>query len=177
MTAISIDHFINKKRETKKALAKKMGFSHKKALLGIFLDKELNKNQEASLKILLDGFLHLNISVIVLADSNLELFRNKNVVLLPYNRINRRIMLEASDMALAMQFNDVEEMLLSGVIPVSLKREELSDYDPNHETGNSFIYTEENTWSQFAALVRAVETFKFPYDWKHIVREGISTMK
>jgi starch synthase len=76
-------------------------------------------------------------------------------------------------MALVFPFSDVEEIMLNGVIPISMNRPGIKDYNPNKETGNGFVYKKEDSWSIFAALVRAVETFKFPYDWKHIVRQGI----
>ena len=43
--------------------------------------------------------------------------------------------------------------------------------------GNGFVYDNENVWGIFAGVVRALETFKFPYDWKHIVRVGLGSMK
>jgi len=86
-------------------------------------------------------------------------------------------LLEAADMALVFEFSDVEEMLLNGVIPISSLRPEVSDYNPNRETGNGFIFKKESPWAIFAALVRARETFKFPYDWKHIIRQGMSSVK
>lgn len=50
----------------------------------------------------------------------------------------------------------------------------LQNYHPNNETGNSFTYSSDNAWDIFMALVRAVETYKFPYDWDNIIR-GIVT--
>ena len=101
---------------------------------------------------------------------------SKNVSFLPYGRANRKILLEASDMALSFKFSDVEEMLLNGTIPISPMRDEIKDYNPNHETGNGFIYQKSDRWCIFAALVRAIETFKFPYDWNNIVREGLRSV-
>lgn len=58
-----------------------------------------------------------------------------------------------------------------GVVPVGhAKSPHLSNYHPNEETGNSFTYTEKGPWGVFAALVRACETYHFPYDWQHIIR-------
>jgi hypothetical protein len=58
-----------------------------------------------------------------------------------------------------------------GVIPITQKfLPQIEDYNPNTEKGNSFVYKELNKWDIFAAVVRAVETFKFPYDWKFIIR-------
>ena len=82
--------------------------------------------------------------------------------------------LMAADMAIV--FNNHQELvkLLKsyGVVLISDEKSPLlENYKPNEETGNSFLYKKMDLWSVFAALVRALETFKFPYDWNHIVRK------
>jgi len=47
----------------------------------------------------------------------------------------------------------------------------LENYNPNKETGNSFTFKHKDAWGIFATLIRALETFKFPYDWQNIVRK------
>lgn len=172
-----ITKLVQQKKETKQLFSKKYSFSSKKPLLGIFLDKELSKDVENKVHIFLEASQELDIEVVVLADSNLDSLHLPNVIYLPYSRASRKTLLEASDMALIFEFSDVEEMLLNGVIPISSLRPEVSDYNPNLETGNGFIFKKENPWAIFAALVRARETFKFPYDWKHIIRQGMSSVK
>ncbi len=64
-----------------------------------------------------------------------------------------------------------------GVVPVTTAFEEsIVDYNPNTESGNSFVYKSLNHWEIFAAIVRACETYKFPYDWKFIVRSCMKTV-
>ncbi|MBD3156460.1 hypothetical protein GF369_01395 [Candidatus Peregrinibacteria bacterium] len=59
----------------------------------------------------------------------------------------------------------------AGVVPIVKPfNDSIVDYNPNTESGNSFIYEEDNYWDVFAAIVRARETYKFPYDWKFIMR-------
>lgn len=55
-----------------------------------------------------------------------------------------------------------------GAVPVMLPQPFAEDYNPNQERGNSFVYLNESHWSLYAALMRALENFKFPYDWKNI---------
>ncbi|MBA4336505.1 hypothetical protein C0416_01895 [bacterium] len=58
-----------------------------------------------------------------------------------------------------------------GVVPITQAFDSsIIDYNPNTESGNSFVYDSKNYWEIFAAIVRACETYKFPYDWKFIVR-------
>ena len=72
-------------------------------------------------------------------------------------------------------FSPNEEMLKKaweqGVVPITdIFDSAIEDYNPNSEVGNAFIYKSKNAWAIYAAIIRAVETFKFPYDWKYIMR-------
>lgn len=72
-------------------------------------------------------------------------------------------------------FQDDEALLKraweAGVVPILQQfKDSIVDYNPNTESGNSFIYEDKNYWAVFAAIVRARETYKFPYDWKFIIR-------
>ncbi len=51
----------------------------------------------------------------------------------------------------------------------------VEDYNPNQESGTGFVYRNEDVWSAFAAIVRAQENFRFPYDWKTIQRSAIDS--
>jgi len=170
MPNTAIDSLIKKKKAAKAELAKEFGFKKNKPLLGIFLDQSLSEFEELEVTAILDGAKDLGVKFVILADSNLEAFEHDNV--LEYNRLNREQLLCACDVALVFDFSDIEEMLIHGIVPVSSERSGVEDYNPNRETGNSFIFRKNTTWSIFAALVRAIETFKFPYDWKHLVRQG-----
>lgn len=176
MSTSSLDNFVKQKKEVKKFLAQKLSFNNKKPLLGIVLDKELSPKLEETLKKILDGTAHIDVQVVILADTNLRIFSVPHTVVLPYSRNNRKVVLQACDITLGFAFSDVEEMLLNGTIPVSPARFEVTDYNPNRETGNAFVYKNDDHWCIFAALVRALETFKFPYDWNNIVRQGLETV-
>ncbi|MBI4235292.1 hypothetical protein HY604_03255 [Candidatus Peregrinibacteria bacterium] len=171
MKSVALDSLLKRKTAAKTAMAKELGFSKKKPLIGIFLDQEIDR--EELLKIL-EGLKFIEAQVVILADIHEDFNGAKT---LKYERENRKSLLEACDIALIFDFSDVEEMLLHGVIPVSSQRPEVVDYNPNRETGNSFVYRCGGPWGIFAAVVRAIETFKFPYDWKHIVRQGITSVK
>jgi hypothetical protein len=167
----SVANFIKNKRQAKKLFAKGMSFSEKKPLIGIILDKELSSKEMDCLESIVKGSNTIDVQVVVLSDY--DVVEGRGMVHLPYSRINRKNLLTAADMTLSFSFNDVEEMLLNGAIPISPARPEIKDYNPNKEVGNAFIYKKINKWGMFAALVRARETFKFPYDWNNIVRQGL----
>lgn len=85
--------------------------------------------------------------------------------------------LTASDMALFCAPADETELrscLEHGVVPISPASSFLTNYDPNQEAGNAFTYDQLTHWHCFAAAVRAVETYRFPYDWKTIQKHCIA---
>jgi len=169
-----IAELLRDKKKAKATLTKELKLEKRAPLIAVFLEKELSKRDEERLAIVLDGLDALDSSLVILADTNLQMLLKKAKVL-PYNRLNRSQLLQASDMALAFDFNDVDELLIHGVIPITLKRSEVSNYDPNKETGNAFTFQKNSPWAPFVAIVRASETYRFPYDWKHIVRQCVDS--
>ena len=177
MDGSSVEKLLKQKKEAKKEIAKKLSFKAVRPLLAIVLDNELAKDDEDLLKELLGAIENLDVEAVILADSNLDAISFAHCTIIPYSQRSRTDMLQAADMAACFSFNDVEEMMLNGAVPIAVKRPELKNYEPCHETGNSFICTKDNIWGFFEALVRALETFKLPYDWKNIVREGVASVK
>ncbi len=51
----------------------------------------------------------------------------------------------------------------------------LDGYNAQQETGNAFLYDPPSMWNCFAAMVRALETYRFPFDWKTIQKHGLET--
>jgi len=79
----------------------------------------------------------------------------------------------AADMALVFSaHSDLMRLLMSyGVVLLAKDQSPiLESYHPNTEEGNSFLFDEYDAWAIFATLVRATETYRFPFDWSHIVR-------
>lgn len=62
----------------------------------------------------------------------------------------------------------LKEMKDHNIVPLA-ERGEVQQFDPVAEKGNAFLF-EGDSWSLFAALVRAAETYRFPYDWKNILK-------
>lgn len=173
MNDLSVSNLMSQKRQAKSKLADQLNFKVKRPLLAIILDNELSEKSEKILNEILKATTAVDIEVVVLADSNLDAIALPHTYTLTYSQKNRKELLTAADMALSFDFSDIEEMLLNGTIPISPKRTGVEDYDPSHESGNSFMYREESPWGIFAALVRALETFKLPYDWKGLIRNGL----
>ncbi len=72
---------------------------------------------------------------------------------------------------------ELTQCLRFGTVPVSLKSETLKNYNPNQEEGDSFLFEKATVWHAFGALVRALETFRFPFDWRTIQRNGMEKME
>lgn len=82
-------------------------------------------------------------------------------------------LLLAADLAILFNHHaDIVQLLkhYGVVIVADEKCPLLSNYKPNEETGNAFLFNKKDLWSVFAHVVKALETFRFPYDWKHIIR-------
>ena len=87
--------------------------------------------------------------------------------------------LTAADMAVVFEehLEEIENIMIKGTVIIGWEKSPyLQNYHPNEETGNSFTYAVPGPWDIFSALVRATETYRFPYDWQNIIR-GIAKSK
>lgn len=92
----------------------------------------------------------------------------------------RRKMYAASDISLFFAQEKGPELLhclAYGCVPVAPAQSLLQDYNPVQEAGNAFLAEPHTPWTWFAALVRALETYKLPYDWRTIQRHSMETVK
>lgn len=137
---------------------------------------------------MLPGLLELPVGIVIRGRGSKkygELFTKLSkesghrIAILPDDEDSMRKMLAGCDIALFFSTKDTESLenaLRYGVIPVSLPSAELDNYNPVQESGNAFVYEQATMWQSFASLVRALETFKFPYDWRTIQRHAIESM-
>jgi glycogen synthase len=90
-------------------------------------------------------------------------------------------MLAAADMALFLSTStpsaDLIECLRSGVVPVCPPTSLTEDYNPVQESGNAFHIETPTKWHAFSSLVRAVETHKFPFDWRTIQKHAVESVR
>lgn len=143
----------------------------------------------ALLEQVIPGLMELPISIVIRGRGSKkygELFTKLSasaphrISIVPDDETSVRKMLAGSDIALFLADHNDEEILENclryGTVPVSLRSNLLDDYNPVQESGNAFVYESASSWQCFAALVRALETFKFPYDWRTIQRHAIESM-
>ncbi len=102
------------------------------------------------------------------------------IAIIPEKETDVHRMYAAADMALFLTNPPSKELTISlsyGVIPVSPSIDILENYNPVQEAGNSFLIEGKTEWHAFAALVRAIETYKFPYDWRTIQKHAMESVK
>jgi hypothetical protein len=119
-----------------------------------------------------DEIQHEHIDALIEGLSHLDV----DVIGADYRDINKVI----SDTDIVVMLNANEEILKlawsQGIVPVTQAfNPTIKDYNPNTESGNAFIYKNVDKWEIFTAIVRAVETYKFPYDWKFIKRSCLKS--
>lgn len=141
------------------------------------------------LKEVLPGLLSLPVEIVILGKGSasygtyLTDIAKKNshrIAIIANDEENISRMFAAADIALFLtdpsDMTELTEALRYGVIPVCPKNDAVDAYNPNQESGEAFPYDKETMWHCFAAVVRALETYRFPYDWrtiqKHCMEKG-----
>lgn len=159
-------------------------------LMGIVVELT-DKNGAHLLAELLPGIAALNICLAVRGVGSekyqklLADFAKDNpgkIAVVPDNNEDIRKIFAAADISFFFSAGEENERLALGALsyaslpiaPASMQHI-VEDYNPNQESGSGFVYRQENMWSAFAAIVRAQENFRFPYDWKTIQRSAIDT--
>ncbi|MBI5151918.1 hypothetical protein HZA39_00110 [Candidatus Peregrinibacteria bacterium] len=149
-------------------------------IIGIWYNDGKDKNMAAGL---IDGLKSIGIPVVLITKTDGAVpfdFREKCATVSTHDA-NYRMFYEACDMMImmndAVDENFLYDLWQNGIIPIAIEGiDAISNYNPNNETGNAFTYASKNIWEIFAAVVRGIETYKFPYDWKHIIRQGLKSL-
>lgn len=144
----------------------------------------------ALLKEILPGLLSLPIELLILGKGSKDygaLFTDlakkekHRVHIVPHEEDAVRKMYAAADIALFLSdASDLAELghaLRYGVVPVAPECRAIENYNPVQETGNAFTYQNDNAWLCFAALVRALETHKFSFDWRTIQKHCMESIE
>lgn len=179
---------LQNKEKNKISLCQENGLDYNKRKALLCLTYPLT--EEANIEILQDvmgGILEQDILMIIIGIGNkkyqefftkLAIKHPKKLAIISDSPANKEKIYAASDIFLATNsdrecLSEMEKALNYGVIPISTPNELLSDYNAVQEEGNAFIYQQGSPWGFFAALVRTLENFKFPYDWRSIQMNAI----
>lgn len=188
MTSVTlIPQSLDRKAERKKDFQEQLGWptESKRALLCIPTGVS-DSLGGALLKELLPGLLQMPMQIVVLGKgpasygtylSQLAEAFPLRLGIIPHQEHSVASMLAAADMSLFLtdpaNVPELRKCLENGAVPVSLQTNALKNYDPNQESGTAFLFEKPTVWHAFAAVIRALETFRFPYDWKTIQKEGM----
>jgi starch synthase len=180
---------IESKRDNKVEFQKELGWVAEPKLPLLCLPAGLSAEQNGgAFDEILSGILALDCQLVVRGIGSekygalftrLENEQKHRIKILPDEENIRRKMYAASDMSLFFAPDETElgNCLAYGVIPVSITQDTLKNYDPAQEDGNAFTADPLTQWSFFAALVRAIETYKLPYDWRTIQKHAMETVR
>ena len=179
------------KLENKLALQEELGWPQEKKVPMVCIPMEMNDNNGgALLQELIPGLLSLNTQILVIGKgestygelwSSLASEHSHRIAILADDDDSKRKMFAAADMALfvtdASDAEELEHCLRYGAVPVAPKSKGLKNYNPIQESGNAFVYDKPEVWHCFAAVVRAVETQGFPFDWRTIQKNCMDALQ
>lgn len=138
------------------------------------------------LKELIPGLLELPVEILILGKGSAEY--GKMLTELANEHSHRIAIIPNDDEAIAKMYagsditlflsdaSNLPELTLAlryGAVPVAPKTNVFTDYNPNQESGEGFLYDKLTVWHCFGGLIRALETYKFPFDWKTIQKHGM----
>lgn len=174
---------IENKIENKKAFCEEAGFVFDKKIPLVCVTYPLtDDNNLEMLKDVMNGIIEQPVEIVLtsigtekyqkyfteLAEEN----SNKFVITNSSDDEKRKIY-AASDIILIPTasgecLEEAENAMAYGVVPIIPQTDFVEDYNPNQERGNAFVYIKDSPWNFFATFIRAMESFRFPYDWKNI---------
>ncbi len=150
----------------KKIFLKRIGLDKKD---GALVAIDLRQNDELQEWVLqyMTGVSELGLPVVILGAAGTTITGDVMLISDPaqYDEV-----IAASDLLVALNPNEklLKDAWSHGCVPICEAGEFVEDYNPIKETGNAFIAPMGNVWGYFAATVRALETYRFPYDWRHL---------
>lgn len=70
--------------------------------------------------------------------------------------------------------SEFKEIIKAGIVPIMLTGTctKAENYDATQEKGNAFLFPKSSAWHIYGTLVRALENFRFSYDWENIRSQG-----
>jgi len=174
---------IQNKEKNKISFCQDFGLTYEKRVPVICITYPLTeKNNVSMLQDVMNGVLEQPVQIVLIGVgtqkyqqyfNELAEKHSHQVVIVPDNDENRRKVYAASNITFISSDSDecmdeAKKCMKYGVVPVIMEKDFAENYDPVQEKGNAFIYKKDRPWSFFATFVRALENFRFPYDWKNI---------
>lgn len=151
-----------------------LGEVPKNAPLLIILVDDLDEYHK-ELKKLTDGlsFLPINFRVLITDKSPSKDYKVRNSYKVQKDEVKKFFTFAHMALFLSDKISKsfLKEAIESDVVPIVQEDVKyLMNYTGPSEKGSAFKFAELNSWSMYASVVRALENFGFPYDWKNIIR-------
>ena len=180
---------LNEKPKAKAMLQKECGWPMEPKCPVICIPSGMTKSLGGKLfEQLLPGLLSLEMEILILGKGSssygsfvtgLAEEQNHRITIIPNKPATIERMYKAADMALFFSdpasLPELSECLRNGTVAITPETKALTDYNPVQESGNAFLYKKDDVWQCFAAIVRAVETHVFPFDWKTIQKHCLDS--
>jgi len=174
---------IENKQKNKESFLEEAGlpFEKKVPLIGITYPLT-DKNNLSMIQDVMNGILEQPVQIVLVGigtDKYQQYFTKlaqenpTKVTIAPNSEDEKRKVYAAADMTIVPTLSEecIKEATLAmhyGVVPITPAADFAEDYNPNQERGNAFVYLKGSPWNLFATFIRALENFRFPYDWKNI---------
>ncbi len=183
---------IQNKEKNKIAFCQDFGLPYEKKIPLLCITYPLTeKNNITIIQDVMNGILEQPVELVLTAIGNEKYQKyftelsEKNphqILIIPDNDENKRKIYAASNMTLIPVDSpecvaETKNAMQYGVVPVIFETNFAENYDPVQEKGNAFVYDKGSPWSFFATLIRAIENFRFPYDWKNIQVSAMETFE
>lgn len=172
------------KKTQKEAFQRRVGFKVDVKIPLFSVTGDLTNEGLTMLSETIEGILGQGIQLITLKskDKKSSDFFNKltkmhsaQVTVLDNTTAEKKRLLNVADVTLV--FDDsstlVKDVWKAKSVPLTYLKNVVTDYNPVEEAGNGFVYVKGDKWSFFGSLVRACESYRFPYDWNTIVMGGV----
>lgn len=157
---------IEEKAKRKREFMGKMFYPRTPVLL---LDCSDKKILDKKYKDLLEGLSTLGVHTLVVVPASIKNSAESKTVHYVSND-KKSAAYEAADFIVTID-GKVTNIWSKGGVPISpYCGDQTTDYNPLKEEGNGFYFKNPTTWEIFAAIVRALETYQFPYDWENLIR-------
>ncbi len=153
---------IEKKEKSKKALLKVDESEGRMPLICLMTDDESSEIIK-----MIEGVEALGVHLVIAEKHPVCLHKAKSTMC----GVSQKEALEAADIAIVFNAEDIATARKFGCVPVAPELNVATvNYNPVQEKGNGFYFKNTTAWDIFAALVRALETYQFPYDWDNVLK-------
>lgn len=181
---------LDQKNKNKISLQRELGWPAEPKMPMLCIPGDVTEKEHKLLEKLLPGIDSLNIQLLVLKKGSANHIKDiekrakehkHRIAVLKDDDEHVRKMLAAADIGLFLGSPEKDPMLANclryGTVPVCPECDNVENYNAIQESGNAFTYEGTSEWHSFAGIVRALETFKFPYDWRTIQRNCMDKEK